>query len=70
MSLSKGFAITETMKFEFRAEAYNLTNTPWFGAGDNGATVTTTANNTSFGLLSPNQGNEPRTIQLTGRFSF
>ena len=69
-AIFKSFAFTESKKFEIRADAYNLTNTPWFGFGDNGATTTTTANSSSFGLRGPNEGNDPRTIQLTGRFSF
>lgn len=69
-AIFKSFAFTERYKFEIRADAYNLTNTPWFEAGDNGAGVNTTANNTSFGVVNPAQGNDPRTIQITGRFSF
>jgi hypothetical protein len=70
LALFKSFAITERMKFEIRADAYNLTNTPWFGFGDNGAGITTTATSTSFGAINPDQGNDPRIVQLAGRFSF
>ncbi len=51
-------------------DAYNLTNTPWFGFGDNGAGINTTATNSAFGTVNGNQGNDPRTLQLSGRLSF
>lgn len=71
LAIFKSFAITERAKFLIRADAYNLTNTPWFGFGDNGATTNTNAAQlSSFGSRGPNQGNDPRTIQISGRFSF
>jgi hypothetical protein len=69
-ALFKSFAITEHVKFEIRADAYNLTNVPWFGFGDNGAGITTSPTSSSFGLLNSNQGNDPRTMQISGRLSF
>jgi hypothetical protein len=35
LSFFRAFKITDTMKFEFRAEAFNVTNTPVFAAPDN-----------------------------------
>ena len=74
ISLFKAFAIRETMKFTIRFEAFNLTNSPWFGFGDNGAGVGTNASTGTFGKGNAypilDQGNDPRTIQLSARFSF
>ena len=69
-ALFKSFAITEQVKFEIRADAYNLTNVPWFGFGDNGAGISVNPTSVSFGVLNSAQGNDPRTMQLTGRLSF
>ncbi len=74
ISLFKDFAITEKSRFTIRADAYNLTNTPWFGTGDNGAGVGTNASTGTFGVVnnSPifNQGNDPRIVQIAARISF
>jgi len=41
LSLQKKFAITETKRIEFRAETFNLTNTPVFtGVGNSLGTAT------------------------------
>ena len=69
-AIFKAFQLTERMKFEFRADAFNVTNTPLFGAGDNGAGINTTVTQSSFGKINENQGNDPRTMQLSGRISF
>jgi Carboxypeptidase regulatory-like domain/TonB dependent receptor len=70
MSLFKAFAITENVKFSIRADAHNLTNTPWFGWGDNGASIDINPFDSSFGQVAPAQGNDPRTIQIAARLTF
>lgn len=64
-SLFKDTAITDRLNMEFRAEAFNLTNTPHF------ALPNTNANATAFGqitstLLSP----EPRQLQFAIKLTF
>ena len=74
MSLFKDFAIKEKMKFSLRLDAFNLTNSPWIGFGDNGAGVGTNASTGTFGKANSfpifNQGNDPRTLQVSARFIF
>ena len=49
--------------FDFRVEAFNLTNSPSFYAGD------FNINSTTFGRIT-STGNSSRVVQLTGRFDF
>ncbi len=63
MSVFKNFAITETFKAQFRAEALNAMNTPWFRAPN------TLVGNGSFGRIT-SQGNFPRMLQLGLRLQF
>jgi hypothetical protein len=49
---------------QFRAEAFNLCNTPWFGAPN------TTLGSAAFGTVSPSQANDPRNVQLALRLAF
>jgi hypothetical protein len=70
LSIAKAFAITERVKFLIRADAYNLTNTPWFGWGDNGAGIEINPGAPTFGQIIPAQGNQPRTMQISGRITF
>ncbi len=64
MSLNKSFRFTETMNAQFRAEAFNVFNTPILGAPNN------TTSSLNFGLVTNNQTNNPRYIQLGFKFNF
>ena len=74
ISIYKDFAIREKIKFSIRGEAFNLTNSPWFGYGDNGAGVGVNASTGTFGKANASpvydQGNDPRVIQVAARFAF
>jgi hypothetical protein len=60
--LGKNFTITERIRLQIRADAFNSFNhTPLSG-------VTTGANSTNFGLLTSNAG--ARQVQLNGRLTF
>lgn len=63
-SLIKRVAINERMNFEFRAEAFNVTNTPYFGFPSSG-TITSSV----FGQNLSTE-NSPRVIQLGAKFNF
>jgi len=78
-SVFKDFAITEKFKVSFRAEAYNITNTPNFSlpvAAISGWTVSKNPTGVptsagSFGqIISTNLGFTPRVMQLALRLSF
>jgi hypothetical protein len=56
-SLFKKFRIVERVSLEFRAEAYNLMNTPIFSAPN------TTVGSAALGIIS-GQSNVPRQVQL------
>jgi hypothetical protein len=58
-SISKVFPIHERLKAQFRFEAVNALNTPWF-TGIQSVDVT----NAQFGRLNPVQGNLPRFLKL------
>lgn len=63
VSVFKTFAIYESFKAQFRAEALNAMNTPWF-RGPN-----TALGNAQFGQIT-SQGNFPRMLQLGLRLYF
>jgi hypothetical protein len=63
LSAFKGFAIGERLKAQFRAEALNATNTPYFGNPN------TTYTSPTFGKIT-SQINNARLIQLGARFTF
>ena len=64
-SLNKNFQVSERLRFQFRAEAFNLTNYYFFGRDSN---FNTNPNDPNFGTLFPSQawiGNGyPRQVQL------
>lgn len=63
LSIFKQFAVSDNVKTEFRAEAFNAFNTPQFGAPDTGVSSAT------FGVIS-SQINAPRQIQLALKILF
>ncbi len=64
-SLSKEFPIQESWRFQFRAEFFNITNTPNFGQPGNGLTTST------FGVVSATAGNmTPRQMQFALKLLF
>jgi hypothetical protein len=64
IGVSRQFAIHENHKFEFKALAYNATNTPLF----NGPNTDPTSS--LFGTITLTQANLPRVIDLNFRYSF
>ncbi len=67
LSLFKTFTIKEGLALQFRAEAFNFANTPWFGGF--GAT-NTTATSAAFGVVTPSQVNDQRNVQLALKLVF
>ena len=63
-SIFKTFQIREWLKLQIRAEAFNVTNTTWFGSP--GTSVATS----SFGVITPSQANDPRFGQLGARITW
>jgi hypothetical protein len=63
MSLFKNTMITEKLKLQFRAEAFNAFNRVQFGVPN------TSINSTAFGVISSQQ-NSPRNLQLALRLLF
>ncbi len=69
INFSKRFRITEKVAFQFRAEAYNLLNTPQYDE----RAFNTDPNNAEFGSINKNntrQSNFPRFWQLGFKFLF
>jgi hypothetical protein len=64
MSLNKNFNFTERMNAQFRLEAFNVFNTPLLGAPNN------SSSSLNFGLVTANQVNFPRNVQLGFKFNF
>ncbi|HEY4382751.1 MAG TPA: TonB-dependent receptor [Acidobacteriaceae bacterium] len=64
-SMFKTFPIHDTLNLQFRAESFNLTNTPQFGGPDTGVNSQTFGSQTNFA-----QSNNPRNVQLALRLSF
>ncbi len=63
VNLTKNFTITEKVRLQFRAEAFNLCNHPLFGAAN------TSPTSSSFGVITT-QTNSPRAIQFALRLKF
>ncbi|HKX33133.1 MAG TPA: hypothetical protein VJ302_35970, partial [Blastocatellia bacterium] len=63
-ALEKTFHLSETKRLQFRAEGFNLTNTPIRGG------VVTDFNSADFGKLPKSQLNFPRFFQIAGKFYF
>ncbi|MBI3207757.1 MAG: TonB-dependent receptor [Candidatus Solibacter usitatus] len=63
-SVFKTFLIRESLRVQFRAESFNLLNTPWFGNPN------TTLGSSNFGVVTPAQSNDPRNVQLALRLMF
>jgi hypothetical protein len=63
MSLYKSFKVTEARSFEFRAMAYNLTNTPSFSSPNGSVNLATGGTVTS-------TRNQPRLFEFGLKFSF
>jgi hypothetical protein len=64
LSVARTFAISERFGLVFRAEAFNLTNTPQFSNPN--ASVT----GGSFGLITGTTGNSNRELRFSGRVTF
>ncbi|HEY8460269.1 MAG TPA: TonB-dependent receptor [Blastocatellia bacterium] len=64
LSLFKSFTLKEGASLQFRAEAFNFTNTPWFGAPN------LTASSAAFGVVTPSQINDQRNVQLALKLIF
>ena len=64
MSLNKNFNFTEHVNFQFRLEAFNVFNTPILNG------PSTNATNLNFGLVTNNQTNLPRDVQLGFKLNF
>ena len=63
MSLYKSFPVHEAMIFDFRVEAFNIFNRVQF------ASPNSSVGNAQFGTIT-SQYNNPRILQLSGRFNF
>ncbi len=69
LSLFKDFRLTERFKVQFRAEAFNLANTPQWGNQSNGG-LDVNQGDPAFGQITATQSNTQRHIQFALRFMF
>jgi hypothetical protein len=76
LSLFRDFSITERLKMTFKAEAFNLTNTPHFGNPDggtnNGFSNSANVNDSTFMVISTSAGTlaDQRSIRFGLRFGW
>ena len=63
LTAAKNFHVTERVRLQFRAEAFNVANRPLFGGPDLSPT------SASFGLIT-SQTNSPRAVQFAMRLTF
>ncbi len=79
--LEKKFSLTESVKFQFKAEAFNATNTPIFGApstANPNTPITPTGKGMAgapgsfqgYGTVGSTQQNFPRQMQISGKILF
>ena len=75
----KDFGITERVKFQLRAQAYNLFNTPAFtnpdadihdGVANADGTYTTGATTNGFGSISGTRQQSQRQLEFAARINF
>lgn len=64
LSLMKDFNVWESLKLQFRAEAFNVSNTPQYGRAN------TSFGSTSFGVITGSTNVGPRNIQFALRLMF
>jgi hypothetical protein len=64
LSMFKAFRLRENLRLQFRAEAFNATNSPQLGSPSTSLTATTA------GVVGLTQSNDPRNIQLSLRLMF
>jgi hypothetical protein len=69
LSLFKDFHITERFKVQFRAEAFNMANTPQWGNQSNSG-LDVNQGDPAFGQITASQSNTQRHIQFALRFMF
>jgi hypothetical protein len=71
MSLFKDFAITERFVVRFRAEAFDITNTPNYCINNDAGNSSTQLGNSAFGTVAQVDPNYvPRELQFTLKLKF
>jgi hypothetical protein len=71
LSLFKDFPITDGVKLQFRAEAFDITNTPNYYINNNGGNGSTQLGNSAFGTVAQTDPNYvPRELQFALKLQF